>query len=71
MSDKTKNEIDEEIKNLILKVEKHTKKMLTYHSDVIKSIANILIEKEVLDDTDMKNICGLHREDSCSGKDIA
>ena len=31
MSDKTKNEIDEEIKNLILKVEKHTKKMLTYH----------------------------------------
>ena len=45
--------------------------MLTYHSDVIKSIANILIEKEVLDDTDMKNICGLHREDSCSGKDIA
>lgn len=71
MSDKTKNEIDEEIKNLILKVEKHTKKMLTYHSEVIKSIANILIEKEVLDDTDMKNICGLHREDSCSGKDIA
>lgn len=71
MSDKTKNEIDEEIKNLILKVEKHTKKMLTYHSDQIKSIASRLIEKEVLDDDDMKNVCGLHREASCSGKDIA
>ncbi len=48
-SEKTAQEIDEEIRNIINRTEKHVEKLLSENLDKLHRLANALLEREILD----------------------
>jgi cell division protease FtsH len=59
-SEQTSERIDKALKAIIRKNHKRTRKLLTEHKDKLIKLAETLLEKEVLDHNDLKDILGEH-----------
>jgi len=57
-SDETARLIDEEVKELVESAYARTKKVLSEHIEKLKKLAEVLLEKEVLDSEEVKEIVG-------------
>ncbi len=61
-SEKTSERIDEAVSAIIRQNYERTKKLLTEHRDELEKMALTLLEKEVLDHNDLKELLGAHPE---------
>lgn len=61
-SERTSERIDEAVSGIIKKNYERTKKLLTKHKDKLEKMAETLLEKEVLDHNDLKELLGDHPE---------
>jgi cell division protease FtsH len=57
-SEETAKEIDEEVKRIIDETYVKTKKILLQHKGKLKQLADLLLEKEVVEEKDLKKILG-------------
>ena len=57
-SEETAKEIDEEVKRIIDETYAKTKKILLQHKGKLKQLADLLMEKEVVEEKDLKKILG-------------
>lgn len=57
-SDKTNEKIDKSIKNLVDKVYSRTLLLITQHKDIVSKIAKKLLDKEMLETSDLKEVIG-------------
>jgi cell division protease FtsH len=57
-SEETAKEIDEEVKRIIDETYAKTKKILLQHKGKLKQLADLLLEKEVVEEKDLKKILG-------------
>ncbi len=57
-SDKTSDMIDEEVRNLVNEAYQRTKQMLLEKRDLLDKLAKILLEKEIIFQTDLEQILG-------------
>ncbi|HKK45436.1 MAG TPA: ATP-dependent zinc metalloprotease FtsH [Balneolaceae bacterium] len=61
-SERTAERIDEAVNEIIRKNYERTKKLLTDHKDQLEKMAKTLLDKEVLDHNDLKQLLGDHPE---------
>lgn len=61
-SEKTSERIDEAVSAIIKKNHKKTKALLNKHKDQLETMAKTLLDKEVLDHNDLKELLGDHPE---------
>ncbi|MDZ7714619.1 MAG: ATP-dependent zinc metalloprotease FtsH [Balneolaceae bacterium] len=61
-SDETSRRIDKAVAQIIQENYKRTKELLTKHKDQLKNMAETLLEKEVLDHNDLRDLLGDHPE---------
>ncbi len=59
-SENTAQRIDEAVKAIIEKNYERTKKLLTEHREELETMAETLLQKEVLDHNDLKSLLGAH-----------
>ncbi|MDP2922321.1 MAG: ATP-dependent zinc metalloprotease FtsH [Candidatus Omnitrophota bacterium] len=69
-SDETAKIIDEEVKRIVEEVYARAKKILSENAEKIKLVAERLLEKEVLDAQEVKDIIGFKDNDALPGTDV-
>ena len=57
MSEKIRNDIDEEVKDLINKATKRAEEIISQNEELLKKIVDALMEKKILDENDLEEIC--------------
>ncbi|CAO1632171.1 unnamed protein product [Parajaminaea phylloscopi] len=57
-SEKTGEMLDAEVRKMVVKAHQRTTELLTKHKEDVKKVANLLLEKEVIDRADMRNLLG-------------
>ncbi|MCM8770643.1 MAG: ATP-dependent zinc metalloprotease FtsH [Candidatus Omnitrophica bacterium] len=65
-SDETARKIDEEVKKIVDEAYQRAKTLLQENCDKLKLLATTLLEKEVMDDTEVKRLLGLTKEENPS-----
>jgi cell division protease FtsH len=68
-SEKTAQRIDKEVTRLVSDSYEKAKKLLSDHMDILKRIASALLEKEVLNTTELDEIIQMNREDVAGSGD--
>ena len=69
-SDETAMVIDQEVKNILDDCYRTAKETLLKYKDKLKTLAETLLEKEVMDDTEVRSILGLKKEtEDAAGSD--
>jgi len=63
-SEETARLIDEEVKKILDEAYAKAKSILSENSDKLKTLANALVEKEVLDGEEVKRLLGIEKKDS-------
>ncbi|MGD9763168.1 MAG: ATP-dependent zinc metalloprotease FtsH [Candidatus Binatia bacterium] len=67
-SERTAQEIDDEVRRIVTEGYEHAKSLLQEHLEVLHAIADQLLEKEVLDGAQIDEIIRLHREQREAGR---
>lgn len=57
-SEKTGEMLDAEVRKMVVKAHQRTTEVLTKHKEDVKRVANLLLQKEVIDRADMRNLLG-------------
>src|SRR5699024_1187293 len=61
-SEQTSERIDKAVHEIITRNYKRTKELLSKHRDQLETMADTLLEKEVIDHNDLKELLGEHPE---------
>jgi len=57
MSEKIRNDIDKEVKSIIVKATKRAEEIISQNKELLKKLVDALLEKKILDENDLEEIC--------------